>query len=331
MTTQRRVGFACKLSTVDASGAIRSVPEANYRVTTLAWLARQSAEAQHDKLLQLTKHNLDATSNLIEYVGQLPAHQRMVRLGSDILPLYTARACAGFCNDSTVQQLCASRLSAIGARARALDVRLSFHPAQFCVLASSTPTTVDSSITEIEYHTTVATMMGYAQSFADFKINVHLSGGGGPTGFRAAYARLSESARQMLTIENDEYTSGLPTCLQIADLVPIVLDVHHHMLHDNEWIACTDSRIAQVIDSWRGVRPVVHYTQSREQYQTHDLYDSAALNVSKQKLRAHSDYMHNQAINDWMLQHWEWADIMVEAKGKNLASDQLVKYWTRGL
>jgi hypothetical protein len=30
--------------------------------------------------------------------------------------------------------------------------------------------------------------------------------------------------------------------------------------------------------------------------------------------------MWNDAVNDWALSHWEWADIMVEAKCKNLAS-----------
>jgi UV DNA damage repair endonuclease len=43
----------------------------------------------------------------------------------------------------------------------------------------------------------------------------------------------------------------------------------------------------------------------------------------KQKLRAHSDYCWNSAVNEWALSHWQWADIMVEAKMKNLASAQL--------
>ena len=43
----------------------------------------------------------------------------------------------------------------------------------------------------------------------------------------------------------------------------------------------------------------------------------------KAKLRAHSDYMWNDAVNRWALSHWDWADIMVEAKCKNLAVGQL--------
>ena len=43
----------------------------------------------------------------------------------------------------------------------------------------------------------------------------------------------------------------------------------------------------------------------------------------KAKLRAHSDYVWNSAVNDWALSFNKHADIMVEAKMKNLASRQL--------
>jgi hypothetical protein len=47
----------------------------------------------------------------------------------------------------------------------------------------------------------------------------------------------------------------------------------------------------------------------------------------KQKLRAHSDFMWNNAVNDWALEFWPYADIMVESKAKNLASEKLHKYF----
>ena len=54
-----------------------------------------------------------------------------------------------------------------------------------------------------------------------------------------------------------------------------------------------------------------------------DLDALLAEGYKKQKLRAHSDFAWNQETNAWALTHWHWADIMVEAKGKNLASQQL--------
>jgi hypothetical protein len=54
-----------------------------------------------------------------------------------------------------------------------------------------------------------------------------------------------------------------------------------------------------------------------------DLAALLASGYKKQKLRAHSDFAWNQSCNKWALEHNKWADIMVEAKGKNLASQQL--------
>jgi UV DNA damage endonuclease len=84
------------------------------------------------------------------------------------------------------------------------------------------------------------------------------------------------------------------------------------------------------VDSWRGVRPALHYSTSREDYlvdHSPDLApDYAALLESghkKQKLRAHSDFYWNRATTDWALTFWDQFDIQCESKGKNLASEQV--------
>jgi UV DNA damage repair endonuclease len=218
----------------------------------------------------------------------------------------------------------------VGDAARLLNVRLSFHPGQFCVLASESDEIVERSIEEFEYHATMAAWMGFGRQFQDYKINVHISGRRGPAGIRAVLGRLTPEARNCLTIENEEITHGLTDCLQLGDVVPIVLDIHHHWIREGEYIQRGDDRIKRVIDSWRGRRPVCHYSVSREDILVgHDpdtLPDHASLlaaGFKKQKLRAHSDFCWNHAVNAWALTHNDWADIMVEAKAKNLASEQL--------
>jgi hypothetical protein len=47
----------------------------------------------------------------------------------------------------------------------------------------------------------------------------------------------------------------------------------------------------------------------------------------KQKLRAHSDFYWNTAVNDWALTFLDNFDLMAESKGKNLASFELYRYW----
>jgi hypothetical protein len=57
------------------------------------------------------------------------------------------------------------------------------------------------------------------------------------------------------------------------------------------------------------------------------MVDLMANGHKKQKLRAHSDFMWNTAVNEWTKEHSVWADVMVEAKGKNLASISLYEGW----
>jgi UV DNA damage repair endonuclease len=174
--------------------------------------------------------------------------------------------------------------------------------------------------------------MGYGKSFQDFKINVHISGRAGPEGIRSAYKRLTPEARNCITIENEEISYGLDDCLTISDLVPIVLDIHHHWVREGEYLAVTDERVQRVVDSWRGVRPTLHYSVSREDclvgHCTNTLPCHESLIASghkKQKLRAHSDFYWNTAVNEWALTFTETHDIMCESKGKNLASFELAK------
>ena len=55
----------------------------------------------------------------------------------------------------------------------------------------------------------------------------------------------------------------------------------------------------------------------------HNIKDLIAKGCKKQKLRAHSDLLPNRKTNDWALSFNEYFDIQVEAKAKNLASEQL--------
>jgi UV DNA damage repair endonuclease len=256
----------------------------------------------------------------------------MVRLGSDILPAYTHADWSAFYKRADVLGLLEPGFAQIGELARSKQVRLSFHPGQFTVLASENPGIVNNSIEEFEYHADMARWMGYGKSFQDFKINVHISGKRGPAGIREAYQRLSVEARNTITIENEENSWGLDDCLSLSDLLPIVLDIHHNWIREGTYLDPSDARVARVIDSWRGVRPALHYSVSREDvlagHSTTVMPDMASLlaqGYKKQKLRAHSDFYWNSAVNDWAAGFSKDFDIQCESKCKNLASFEFAK------
>lgn len=332
--THPRIGFACKwIDRPDQVNGIKPRDDAkkyNTGTTTISWLNRQSRSVAEDKLWQLMQENIESVRLLVQRVGALPNAQRMVRLSSDILPAYTEPTYSYFWRRHDVIGATSQAFAAVGMLARNLNVRLSFHPGQFCVLASDREDVVKRSIEEFEYHADMARMMGFGAKFQDLKINVHIAGRAGPEGIRRAYTKLSPEARNCLTIENEEISYGLDDCLTIADIVPIVLDVHHNWIKTGQYISPSDLRVRRVIDSWRGVRPVLHYSISREDllvgHCTKTLPDMNSLlaqNYKKQKLRAHSDFMWNEAVNDWAVSFMPNFDIMVEAKAKNKASELL--------
>ena len=132
----------------------------NTRCTTVAWLNRQTKEVAEQRLWDIMVHNIQSFKNLIEYVGDLPNELRMVRLGSDCLPVYTQADWSYYWKKPDVIAYCEKHFATVGEIARQKDVRLSFHPGQFTVLASDNPEIVNRSIEAVSYtHLTLPTII----------------------------------------------------------------------------------------------------------------------------------------------------------------------------
>jgi UV DNA damage endonuclease len=338
----KRIGFCCKYLHQDQTLKPKILKEIqqNYteKTTTVAWCNRQEDKTvAEQKLLDCVEHNMQAAYNLVEYVGTLPENLRMVRLGSNQIPMATEPTWRYVFEDPIVIKELEKGFAKVGDLARQKDVRVSFHPGQFCVLASDKPDVVERSIDEFEYHANMIRWMGFGKEFMDFKCNVHISGRQGYQGIINILDKLSPEARNTIAIENDEMCWGLDESLKLEKHVALVLDIHHHWIRDEEYIQANDDRVKRVIDSWRGVRPTLHYSYSRDEWldqstridetNKHNSLHSIPLllesGAKKQKLRAHSDMYPNLEANEWALSFWENFDIQCEAKSKNLASNQL--------
>ena len=336
---KKRIGFACKYMHPDQTQKNKVLEELqrplNTKCTTVAWLNRQERNVAEQRLWDIMEHNIKSLELLIRYVGGLPDELHMVRLGSDILPVYTEPSWSYYWRRTDVRDYAENALRKVGEISRACDVRLSMHPGQFTVLASDNAEIVERSIEEFEYHVDIARWLGYGKRFQDFKINVHIAGRQGPAGIKAVLPRLSPEARNTITIENDENSWGLEASLELEKDLALVLDIHHTWCREGKYLYPSDDRFKRIIDSWRGVRPVIHYSYSRNEHLPegfkHDsMPDMARLleaGHKKAKLRAHSDYFPNPVVNEYALSFLDYADIMCESKMKNLASIELYKFW----
>ena len=186
-------------------------------------------------------------------------------------------------------------------------MRLTFHPAHWCKLASETESTVENSLTAVEYHADWLDHMGLDRS-PYYSINVHIGATYGDKAataqrFRDAVARLSPGARQRLTVENDDKASlwSVPELVDaVGDLVPVVFDYHHHQFTDRGRTYREAFDLAR--STWDDVRPVAHYSEPAR------LYGADA------RPQAHAD--HVAGVPTWLR---EAADVMLEAGRKEQA------------
>ena len=328
-----KIGFACKYRHHDQSLPKKELEilekSYNTKTTTLRWMSQQTNEVQYEKIHMITSHNIASMNRLLDYVISLPKNLHMLRISSDVLPFYDHKDFKHIYQDKEILDIIIAGLKEFGDKARKHNVKVSFHPAQYCVLASDKPHVIKNSIGDFEYHADLIRMMGFGREFQDFKCNVHISGALGAQGIIDTIPKLSKEAQNTITIENDEKKYGLDACLDLIDYCPIVLDIHHHWCREGDRILIDDPRIDLVLKSWRGKRPTMHYSQSREYFE--DLGQSrdehfnmnAILEfdkVNRKDTYAHSDMMWNNPCNEYAATFLEKFDIMIEAKHKNIAS-----------
>jgi UV DNA damage endonuclease len=148
-------------------------------------------------------------------------------------------------------------------RARARDIRLSFHPDQFVVLNSEREDVVRSSAEELEYQAGIAEMVG-----AD---TVVFHGGSVAGGVAAAVERLergldrlSDRARAVVALENDDHRFTPSDLLPLARRtgIPLVYDAHHHRCHGDGLSVEQATDLASA--TWGAREPWAHISSPRE-------------------------------------------------------------------
>lgn len=339
-----RLGFCCTFIPDPPPGGFatrkaerEAVQAMNLTSTTMTHLGGLAPIARRAKLETMARHNLAALGRQIAWVAARPPSEQLLRIASSLLPGFTHPVASDLYAEPGLRRLIESGLARLGERARAGGVRLSMHPGQFCLIASRNPAAQENGIAELEYHAEAMAMLGYGSGWHPHgaHINIHVGGREpGIEGFRAGLALISQTAKNLLTVENDEMCHGLDAVLHLADAIPVVLDLHHHWVESSgEYIEPDDPRVARIRESWRGTRPLSHISVSREDLLVgHDpgaLPDFAALidaDLSRRDLAAHSDLMWNAGINDLVARHFAWTDFEVEAKGKNRASTALAAW-----
>ena len=197
-------------------------------------------------------------------------------------------------------------LRGIAELARSLGIRLSMHPGQFIQPGSLKPGVLERSLLELRYVARVFDLIGSPDSV----IVLHMGGAyadRGATAARFVEALRPESAvLRYLALENDERVWTVAEIVQTALSlgIPAITDALHHRL--NPGGLTLEEALDLSLPTWepRGVRPKLHLS-------------------SQDPAKQPGAHAYLVDARDWRSLHsalgGREADVMVEAKGKELA------------
>ena len=206
----------------------------------------------------------------------------------------------------------AETLFACGLFAEEHNIRITTHPDHFNKLTSPKESVILNTIKDLELHGRMFDLLCLARSPVA-KINIHVGAAYDDKqmaldNFCKNFKRLSQAVQSRLTVENDDKPSLYTTKELYDDIykrigIPVVFDYHHHSLHNGG--QPEKESLDMALSTWPvGIRPVVHYSESRS-----DEYRDPKI-----KPQAHSD-SYVRPINTYGHE----MDIMLEAKHKEQA------------
>ena len=249
-------------------------------------------------------------------------HIECLRISSDLFPHYTNYTRIEESDRYSIK-FAKEELKSAGDLSKKLEIRITMHPGQFCVVGTPYEEVFNSTIRELQMHSDILDMMEL-----DFNSIIVIHGGGVYGNKEKTierwienYHKLPLSVKIRLVLENDEKNYSIIDCLKINKIlhIPIVFDNHHFecykQYHTNEKFDNIEIYIQASIDTWvaKGLRPKFHISEQ---------------NPDK-VIGAHSDFI--QTFPDYYLEipkkYSVGIDIMIEAKAKEAAIFQLfLKY-----
>jgi UV DNA damage endonuclease len=266
--------------------------------------------------------SLDRLDAILDYCGDHDI--RMYRMATGLAP-YASHPDLPQFRDAPAR--CAARLSAVGAKAHALGIRLSSHPGQYTVLNSEDPRVQRLAVEELEVQRELLDGMALGPE-AVVVLHVGGAAGGRPAAldrFCRGFERLSVAARARLAIENDDRTFALTDVLRLSERIgrPVVWDILHHHCNDPDGIPDREA-LELALATWPdGVTPKIHYSTPKTAVEERRRRVGRRIErrIVLPQLRAHADTIDSIAFEHFLTETAAGLrfDAMLEAKAKDVA------------
>lgn len=293
-----RLGYCCI-----PLGINQDKPKKDHILVNRGMVRRTFDAKGLDYVSSLILLNLKDTIKVLDY--NIKNNIYIYRLSSDSFPWLSEYKFQDLPDFKSIEVL----LKRIGEKIKSNNIRTSYHPGPFNVLASENLSVVNKTIDELNKHAELMDLMDLDKSHY-YPINIHINTTK-PTREEAAerfverFSLLSESCRKRLTLENDDSPNQYSVKM-LYDFVysktniPIVFDQHHFNYGPQDQTMEESLKLAH--STWSDIKPLTHMSSSKK------LEDVSGKQI------AHADYIYEE-IKTYGLEF----DTEIEAKAKDLA------------
>lgn len=256
-----------------------------------------------EKLDRVIVSNLKSLEEIIYYNIKNNIH--FYRMSSKIIPLAT-KSDVKFDYINKYK----SYYDKIGKMISDYDMRVDFHPDQFCVLNSVKSDVVSASIDILKYHYSLLEALGIKNKILVLHVGSNSFGKDNSIRrFINNFNKLPKYLKECIAIENDDKVFNVNDVLEISKNtgVPVILDYHHHLCNKS------DFSFEDIFNSFNNMKVKMHFSSSK----------------NKKDFRSHNDYINGDDFIDFIkiLKKYDRdVDIMIEAKCKDDSLFRLVRY-----
>lgn len=203
-----RLGYACISKTLDITSS-HTITYTNY----------EKARNKEEKLIEITNKNLNNLEEILKYNIKNNIH--FYRISSKIIPLATHPNIK-----QNLLNIFKEKLEHIGQIIKENNLRVDIHLDEYCVLNSTNPNIVSSTINIIKFYKNMLKTMNI-ESYMILHIGSSAFGiEKSITRFINNFKKLDEESKNMIILENDDKVFKIEDVLKICKTlnIPMVLD-----------------------------------------------------------------------------------------------------------
>jgi UV DNA damage endonuclease len=265
--------------------------EVRYRTVTRKRLLELSDDAQRRVLDDIYRDNIQTFTTAMRYCQREGIS--LYRIVSSIFP---------FADEDIGREVLEPlkpALAGAGQLATELNIRLVMHPDQFVVLSSDSADVVANSIKILQMHADIMDMLQQPRSPWAL-LEIHGGKSDRSDALVERIATLPDAIRLRIGLENDEYSYSAAeihdVCMRSG--VPMVLDAHHHIVHER-LASYDDPSVAEMLakarETWaEPSHQLVHISNGRSSFNDRQHADLIDLMPA---CYAHAPYIEIEAKN----------------------------------